>query len=297
MLSLVGGGGGVGWWWLTQGPGSLTSVPDVVGTTVAEATAQLVAAELVVSDTLLEEFDLVLPAGTVKGTSPIAGESLDKQSLVTLIVSLGPNPVSVPSAVGQTLEELGVTLEEQNLILGTTSLEFNDFVAKNSVLRLVDEAGQTLAPGSQVLAGSTVNAVTSAGAVPKVEGLTVDEARNLLQSVGLTGVVGGDGAYSSTIPEGSVVEIFGLSARVLIPGDTVTILVSRGPELVMIPDLIDDTIADAKKALEDLGFVVDVRSEYPESEWDRTFARVTSLSPSVGQEVPKGSTIILRSFV
>jgi beta-lactam-binding protein with PASTA domain len=94
-----------------------------------------------------------------------------------------------------------------------------------------------------------------------------------------------------------VVEIFGLSARVLIPGDTVTILVSRGPELVMIPDLIDDTIADAKKALEDLGFVVDVRSEYPESEWDRTFARVTSLSPSVGQEVPKGSTIILRSFV
>ena len=188
-------------------------------------------------------------------------------------------------------------MEEQNLILGTTSLEFNDFVAKDSVLRLVDEAGQTLAPGSQVLAGSTVNAVTSAGSVPNVEGLTVDEARNLLQSVGLTGVVGGDGAYSSTIPEGSVVEIFGLSARVLIPGDTVTILVSRGPELVMIPDLIDDTIADAKKALEDLGFVVDVRSEYPESEWDRTFARVTSLSPSVGQEVPKGSTIILRSFV
>ena len=168
---------------------------------------------------------------------------------------------------------------------------------RDGVLRLVDEAGQTLAPGSQVLAGSTVNAVTSAGAVPNVEGLTVDEARNLLQSVGLTGVVGGDGAYSSTIPEGSVVEIFGLSARVLIPGDTVTILVSRGPELVMIPDLIDDTIADAKKALEDLGFVVDVRSEYPESEWDRTFARVTSLSPSVGQEVPKGSTIILRSFV
>ncbi len=297
VLSLVGGGGGVGWWWLTQGPGSLTSVPDVVGTTVAEATAQLVAAELVVSDTLLEEFDLVLPAGTVKGTSPLAGESLDKQSFVTLIVSLGPNPVSIPNAVGQTLEELSVTLEEQNLILGTTSLEFNDFVAKNSVLRLVDEAGQTLAPGSQVLAGSTVNAVTSAGAVPNVEGLTVNEARNLLQSVGLTGVVGGDGAYSSTIPEGSVVEIFGLSARVLIPGDTVTILVSRGPELVMIPDLIDDTIADAKKALEDLGFVVDVRSEYPESEWDRTFARVTSLSPSVGQEVPKGSTIILRSFV
>lgn len=297
LIALVGGGSGIGWWWLNQGPGSSTSVPDLSGLSITEATIALTQAGLSVSETVMEEFDLVLPAGTVKGTSPAAGEALDKQAVVTLIVSLGPNPVSVPSGTGQSLESLRTLLEAQNLLLGTTNKEFSDFVALGQVLRLTDIDGVDLAAGSQVLAGSTVNAVTSAGPIPAVEGLSVDEARDLLQGVGLTGVVGGDGAYSSTIPEGSVVEIFGLGARTVVPGDTLTLLVSRGPELVKIPDLIDETIQDAKQALEDLGFVVDVRSEYPESEWDRSFARVTSLSPSVGQEVAKGSTIILRSFV
>jgi len=42
---------------------------------------------------------------------------------------------------------------------------------------------------------------------------------------------------------------------------------------------------------------VEVRSEIPEEDWSKSFARVTSVDPSVGQEVPAGSLIILRSFV
>jgi serine/threonine-protein kinase len=81
------------------------------------------------------------------------------------------------------------------------------------------------------------------------------------------------------------------------PGDTITLLVSRGPELVAVPNVIDDTISSAKKALEGLGFRVEVRSEIPEEDWSKSFARVTSVDPSVEQEVPAGSLIILRSFV
>jgi serine/threonine-protein kinase len=130
-----------------------------------------------------------------------------------------------------------------------------------------------------------------------VAGLSVDEARDLLQGVGLVGVVGGDGAFSDTIAEGSVVEISGITTRTVVPGDTLTLLVSRGPELVTVPEVVGDTIAEAKSALEALGFRVEVRSEYPESEWGRPFARVTSVDPSSGQSVAKGSTIVLRSFV
>jgi len=78
-------------WWV-NGPGAMTTVPDVSGISVSTATTTLVAAELVVSATPLEEFDLVLSAGTVKGTSPGSGENVDKGTEVTLIVSLGPNP-------------------------------------------------------------------------------------------------------------------------------------------------------------------------------------------------------------
>ena len=296
LLLVLGGGGAAAWWWFT-GPGALVTVPDVAGGSVLEATATLVEAELSVADTVLEEFDLVLPEGTVKGTNPSAGAEVEKQTEIRLIVSLGPNPVAVPAISGQSLAEVERALQEVNLILGSTSEEFNDFVDEGSVLRLVDETNETLAAGSQVLAGSTLNAVLSAGPLPDVTGLPVDEARETLDAVGVTGVVGGDGAFSDTVPEGYVVEVSLPAGATIRPGDTLTLIVSRGPELVMIPDLVGETIADAKEVLEGLGFEVEVRSEFPESDWDRSFARVTSLSPSSGQEVAKGTLVIIRSFV
>jgi len=296
LLLVLGGGGAAAWWWFT-GPGALVTVPDVAGGSVLEATATLVEAELSVADTVLEEFDLVLPEGTVKGTNPSAGAEVEKQTEIRLIVSLGPNPVAVPAISGQSLADVELALQEVNLILGSTSEEFNDFVDEGSVLRLVDENNETLAAGSQVLAGSTLNAVLSAGRLPDVTGLPVDEARETLDAVGVNGVVGGDGAFSDTVPEGYVVEVSLPAGATIRPGDTLTLIVSRGPELVMIPDLVGETIADAKEVLEGLGFEVEVRSEFPESDWDRSFARVTSLSPSSGQEVAKGTLVIIRSFV
>ena len=296
LILVIGGGGTGAWWWLT-GPGAPTTVPDVAGSTISEATSALVASELIVSVTPLQEFDLVLPEGTVKGTAPASGESVDKGSEVTLIVSLGPNPVSVPSLSGESVTSARALLEELNLLLGVTREEFSDTVGAGALLRLTDTAGATLNPGTEVLAGTTVDAVISAGALPEVTGLTVDDARAALEAVGLSGVVGGDGAFSDTIAEGSVVEILGADQRTASPGDTVTLVVSRGPELVLIPDVINDTIAEAKATLEALGFDVEVRSEYPESDWGRSFARVTSMDPSAGQEVVKGITITLRSFV
>ena len=295
IAALVLGGGAAAWWW--GGVGGGVAIPDVSGATIEEATATLIAAELEVSDVVLEEFDLVLPAGIVKGTNPPAGESVDRGSVVTLVVSLGPNPVSVPAVTGKTLDDLTTEFEALNLIVGATSEEFNDFVDAGTILRLTNTEGVALPAGSEVLAGSTLNVVVSAGAIPTVEGLTVDEARRLLQEVGLMGIVGGDGEFSDTIPEGSVVKVLDRDTRIVVPGDTLTLLVSRGPELVEVPDVIDNTISEAKRKLEALGFRVEVRSEFPEEDWSKSFARVTSVDPSVGQEVPAGTLIVLRSFV
>ena len=285
-----------GWWWLT-GPGSLVIVPDVTGKTVAEASKDLLASELAVASANLEEFDLVLPEGTVKGTSPEAGSETEKNSEIRLIVSLGPNPVLIPSLAGQTLDQTQTALDEINLILGESSSEFSDFVEKGSVLRLIDEKNAPLPAGSQVLAGSSVNVVLSAGPLPNVSGLPVDEAREKLSQAGILGVVGGDGAFSDSVEEGHVVELALPSGMTPQPGDTLTMIVSRGPELIAVPDLVGKTIAEAKSSLESLGFEVEVRSEFPETDWGRSFARVTSLSPIPGQEIAKGTLVIIRSFV
>jgi serine/threonine-protein kinase len=288
--------GGASAWWLTSA-GASVAVPDVSGITVEQATVVLIAAELQISDSVLEEFDLVLPAGTVKGTNPPAGELVEANSVVRLIVSLGPNSVSVPAVTGKTLSEVTSEFEALNLIVGTSSEEFNDFVERGTVLRVVSAEGQALPAGSSALGGTTLNLVVSAGAIPDVTGISVDDARRALQAVGLTGIVGGDGEFSDTVPEGFVVKILDRDAQVVVPGDTLTLLVSRGPELVAVPNVIDENISVAKRTLEELGFRVEVRSEIPEEDWAKSFARVTSVDPSVGQEIPAGSLIVLRSFV
>lgn len=288
--------GGSALWWVSLAGASVT-IPDVAGSSIEQATLVLVDSELQVSESILEEFDLVLPAGTVKGTAPAAGEVVDRESVVRLIISLGPNPVSVPAVTGKTLEEVSAEFEGLNLIVGAATEEFNDFVDKGTVLRVANAEGRSLPAGSEVLAGETLNLVVSAGAIPDVTGLPVDDARRLLQEVGLTGIVGGDGAFSETIAEGFVVQILDRDTRIVVPGDTITLLVSRGPELVAVPNVIDQTIQQAKSALEALGFRVEVRSEIPEEDWSKSYSRVTSMDPSAGQEIPAGTLIILRSFI
>jgi len=293
---LLGGAGA--WWFLAGSPASVpVVVPDVAGSSLEEARAILETAELVVAETVIEEFDLVVPAGTVKGTTPAAGEEVERGSTVTLIVSLGPNSVSVPAVAGLTVLEVSGQLEAANLIVGVVTEEFNAFVPRGEVLRVSDQNGVTLAAGSEVLAGSTIDIVASAGPVPPVTGLSVNDAQRLLQSVGLTGVVGGDGAFSDTVPEGFVVQLELAEDQVVVPGDTLTLVVSRGPELVSVPDVVGQTIEVAKRTLEGLGFVVEVRSDFPETEWGKPFARVTSTEPIDGQEVPRGTRVIVRSFV
>jgi len=295
VVALVIGGAGV-WWWANSGIGNTVAIPDVAGSTIDEATATLVEAELLVSPEVIEEFDLELPAGVVKGTDPMAGEEVDKGSEVQLIISLGPNPVSIPAVTGLSVLEVQEQLQAADLVPGTVTEEFNSFIPRGEVLRLTDEEGLSLPAGTQVLAGSTINIVASAGAIPPVTGLSVNDAQRLLQSVGLTGIVGGDGAFSDTVPEGFVVEIQTSEADVIAPGDTVTLVVSRGPELITIPNVVGDTIEVAKRKLEDLGLTVTVSTDFPESEWGKGFARVTSTDPAAGQAVPAGTRVTVRSF-
>lgn len=295
LIALVLGGAGA-WWWAGSGFGGSLVVPDVAGATVEEATTTLLDRDLLVSTEVLEEFDPEIPAGLVKGTDPAAGESIERGTEVSLIISLGPSPVSIPAVTGLSVLEVQSQLEEALLVPGDITEEFNDFVPRGEVLRLADETGINLPAGSQVLAGSVINIVASAGPLPPVAGLSVNDAQRLLQSVGLTGVVGGDGAFSDTVPEGFVVEIQTAEAEIIAPGGTVTLVVSRGPELVTIPDVVGDTIEVAKRTLEELGLVVSVATDFPESEWGREFARVTSTDPSAEQAVPAGTRVTVRSF-
>ncbi len=95
------------------------AVPRVVGVPLETATAQLVAAKLVV-DPVRQPSDTV-PVDTVISQNPTAGTEVSPNSTVKLFVSSGPAAVTVPDLKGLTVAEAQNALSDQGLVVGTVT--------------------------------------------------------------------------------------------------------------------------------------------------------------------------------
>ena len=79
----------------------------------------------------------------------------------------------------------------------------------------------------------------------------------------------------------------------LFRGETVTLVVSQGPELVEVPGgIVASGVEAAREKLEALGFVVEVRERVTYLGLGYVF----SMDPDSGSMVPKGSTITLTQI-
>ena len=75
----------------------------------------------------------------------------------------------------------------------------------------------------------------------------------------------------------------------LFKGDTVTLLVSLGPQLVEVPNVVAYGVDDATATLQDAGFEVQVLN----SSGYIGLGYVFSMDPGAGTELPKGSTVTI----
>ena len=101
-------------------------------------------------------------------------------------------------------------------------------------------AAPTLTAGATVTKGTTVQVVASAGpaprAVPDLTNLTVADATAALQTLGLVYAQVAD-EFSNTIAVGSVIRQDLPPGSEAARGATVTVAVSKGPDLVAMPSL------------------------------------------------------------
>jgi beta-lactam-binding protein with PASTA domain len=221
------------------------------------------------------------PAGVIIGQSPAAGEWLRDGGTVTVFVSRGPPPVPVPDVTGQPQDLAGLQLIDAGFGVETTT-EYHDEVAEGLVLR-TDPAAAADAPRDSI-----VTMVVSAGPapvpVPPVEGLSFEEAEAVLQEARFSVVQAEE--FSDTVPEGQVIGT-NPPAGTDAPRDSeVTVVVSQGPELVTVPDLVGDSVEDASDALEALGLEADVENF-------RRGGTVRAQSPAAGAQVPRGEEVTL----
>lgn len=77
------------------------ATPDLSGLSKATAEAALVAVGLKLGG-VTESYDASIPAGVVATQTPRPGAEAPRSSLVTLIMSMGPEPVAIPQVVGKT---------------------------------------------------------------------------------------------------------------------------------------------------------------------------------------------------
>ena len=103
--------------------------------------------------------------------------------------------------------------------------------------------------------GSTITVVVSKGRnivpVPKLVGLTTEEATASLEALGL--LVNITEEYNKKVEAGIVIEQDVKQGEEIDAGETVTIKVSKGIEKVIVPNLVGKTEDEAKKAIEEAG--------------------------------------------
>jgi serine/threonine-protein kinase len=161
---------------VSNGP-STVRVPDVVGLDQADARRRLRRADL--RPDVERESSTKVAEGIVIRTDPGPGRPAERDSAVTLVVSSGPDQVTVPSVVGETQEDAVTRLRDEGL---------SPIVRERASSEPVDTViEQTPAAGQEVDEGSSVTIFVSNGQVrevPDVTGLTQSEAEAELDDAG-----------------------------------------------------------------------------------------------------------------
>ncbi len=283
VLALVAGGGAGGWWWYdTNGPGSLRVVPSLQHLSRADAESALARVDLQASVT--EAFDETEPRDQVIQADAAPGTELHKRSTVSLVVSKGPERFLVPTVTGLPRTEVERLLAERSLTLGKVEEAFHDTVAAGVVI------SQDPPKDASVKRGASVSIVVSKGRqpipVPNLVGKNADEATKTLTGLGLKVTVG-EAVNHEQIPAGAVVTQTPAEGT-LFKGDVVTIVPSKGPVLIAVPNVVLKKQKDAEQALAAAGFQVKIITVF-----GGALKTVRFQDPAPGTLLRRGSVITL----
>ena len=260
------------------------TVPGVTGQLADEAEDTLTDLGLRVERRLE---DNEADANVVFDQDPEADARVERDSLVTIKVSRGQQPVEVPSVVGQNEEDAITALARLGLSAETT-LQPDEAQPAGRVIAQQPRAGTEAEKGSPVVL--TVSSGRAKVAVPSVTGKDAAAASDDIVNAGLR--VRTVSEPSAAVERGKVIRTEPASGAQIDRGETVAIFVSSGAESTRVPDVIRRRLDEATAALEALGFVV--RSENVVVSSDVDDGRVLEQSPSAGAEAPKGSTVVVR---
>ena len=267
------------------------SLPSVVGQTVLSATQELTNEGFVVNTSQVNSKEA---KNTVIAMSPKAGKSLAKGSSVKLTVSLGvkTSPVTVPDLVGMSLANAENQLGKYHL---GNNVTYTSNAQPGQIPGVV--LSQSPVAGTKTQTGTTVTLVLLAPntqyPLTSVDGLSQVAAGAKLQQQGLLPSPTVGQTCSNTVAHGLVVSTVPVAGALVSANTTVKLIVSSGYCQVVVPSVINDTVAEASAALSAQGLEPQYSTD-PVIVCDPGAPQtVTTETPAGGSSATYGSTVDL----
>lgn len=274
---------GTGVWYINSG--QFTQVPSLLGQTQQTAEKRLSDKGLGLKG-VDRVFSDTVERGSVVSSDPASGDRIRGNGSVKLVVSRGPEIVRVPDVVEGSLADARRALKKVGLVPGMVTREFSEGVARGEVIRTDPRAGADRTPDTAVAL------VVSKGApvdVPDVTGLSIEAATAELEAQGLKADVL-LARINSPEAQGDVAEQSPGEGVEAAEGDTIELTVSKGPRMLVVPDVTGRDVDEARSTLEEAGFTVKV---------DRPFLSfsdtIASQSVDGAERAPEGATITIRT--
>ena len=224
-------------------------VPTLSGLTEDQAKTELEAAGLTLGVVGTENHDTIEP-GIIISQDPKAGDEVEEGTAINIVVSQGIAQVVVPDLTEyQEADAIAALRSTGELEYDHTEDEHSAEVAKGLVIRTEPAAGAAVPKGTPVIL--YVSAGIKQVEVPDVTGLTLAKAQAQLEDLDLK--VTTTESFSDSVAKGSVISQKP-DANVLVEaGRTITLEISKGPEVIIVPDVRTKKQADAEKAIKDAG--------------------------------------------
>ena len=224
LLALAVTMGLVGW---RLASGSSVSAPSLINLTLAEAQTRADQAGLHVTSSGTT-FSENVKAGEVVSTDPAAGHRVAKHGTITVVLSKGPERLSVPTVSGKSVADATAALTGAHLSVANQQRhDYSVSVSPGSVMGTDPAAGTALKPNA------VVTLIISDGGqpvkVPSLVGRSIDEATKALAKLGLKvafdntdfdpsgDVLAQDPEPGTKISRGDTVHLQGSGAMVTVP--------------------------------------------------------------------------------
>lgn len=137
----------------------LIAMPNLINMSLEDANKTINKLDLKL--TINERHDVDVERNHVISQSPSQGTELKKGDLVTIVISLGPEELSVPNLMGYTLNDAKKILEKDGLKLGTVSYDYSEVYKEGTVINQNPVVGV-----GSIKKGDSVNVVVSKGQKP-----------------------------------------------------------------------------------------------------------------------------------